>query len=188
MDNVRRVFRSYLTLFLVFFLVFESAGCGSQWKRKFIRKRKNAEPPQAVLVLESNFQSTYPPEVRYREHFAFWKSWHTELLVSLGQSRKRDIRYLDGTIGELRSMVEILPPSSSQANRLRAILGELGELQNRWGRSPDPWRVSPVTRSQLEKLRREIDKSFHYSRVKTLIPSKEEIKVAGEGLEEKGGQ
>jgi hypothetical protein len=42
----------------------------------------------------------FPPSVRYQEHFAYWKSWHSELLASLGQIKKRDERYLSGAIEE----------------------------------------------------------------------------------------
>ena len=91
-----------------------AAGCSREWRQKFMRKKKNISAPQAVLVLQSNVQATHPPEVRYQEHFAYWKSWHSDLIDSLGQIRKRDLVYLNGCIGELRSLAQLLsgPPLS----------------------------------------------------------------------------
>ena len=167
---MRNRFVALCLLFSMSCLLVE-AGCSPEWKKKFIRKSKNAKPPQPVFALESNFQSAFPPDVLYREHFAYWKSWHTELLASLGQSRKRDVRYLSGAVSELRSMVGLL--SGPPADHLKAILEDLGGLETQWARAPEPWFVPSVTRSRLERIRRQIDKQFSYSKVKSAIPTKQ---------------
>ena len=64
-------------------------------------------------------------------------------------------------------MAELL--SGPQADRLKEILNELGEIQSRWARSSGPWHVSTATRSRLERLQREVDKKFHYSKIKTVL-------------------
>ena len=150
-----------------------AAGCSPEWKKKFVRKRKKeVAGPQAILVLQPDPRAIFPPDVRYREHYAFWKTWHDELLGSLGQIHKRDIRYLDGVIGELRSMQALL--SGPPAERLKQILVELSELQEEWERAPDTSQMPVSHRTRLEKLRREIGKAFHYSNVKdSLVPDPE---------------
>ena len=138
-------------------------GCSPQWRRKFIRKRKNVEPPQAVLVLQTDLKALHPPHDRYREHFALWKTWHTELLDSYGQIRKRDIMYLSGVIGELRALQQLLQDKPSGS--MREILVELNDLQARWAAAPNPWGPSAATRSRLEQLLRRINRDFQYSNV-----------------------
>lgn len=145
------------------------SGCSQEWRRKFMRKRKNVSPPQAVLVLQSDVQATHPPEVRYQEHFAYWKSWHSELINSLGQIRKRDMAYLNGCIGELRSLAQLL--SGPPAERLRKILEELGDLQQKWEAQPSTGYATSTVRSRLDQLQREINRDFYYSKVKKWIPS-----------------
>lgn len=138
-------------------------GCGPQWKRKFIRKRKDVAPPQAILVLQPDIKALHPPHDRYRQHYALWKSWHTELLDSYGQIRKRDIAYLSGTIGELQAMQQLLQDKPSES--MRRILVELNDLQGRWAASPNPWSPPASARTRLEQLLRQINRDFHYSNV-----------------------
>lgn len=145
------------------------SGCSREWRQKFMRKRKNVSAPQAVLVLQSDVQATHPPEVRYQEHFAYWKSWHSELISSFGQIRKRDMAYLNGCIGELRSLAQLLsgPPSE----HLRKILEEMGDMQEKWEAQPSTGYATSSARTRLEQMEREINRDFYYSKVKKWIPA-----------------
>ncbi len=143
-------------------------GCNSSWRKKFVHTRKK-EPaaPQAFLVLQPDHKAVFPPDVRYRQHYAFWKSWHGDLLGSLGQIHKRDLRTLDGVIGELRAMQADL--SGPAAERLKEILVELSSLRDEWESSHGVGPMPVSHRTRLEKLQREISKKFHYSNVKDSI-------------------
>lgn len=142
-------------------------GCGPHWKQKFIRKGKPVQTQQPILTLQSDIQATDPPEVRYQEHFAYWKSWHSELLDSLGQIRKRDLRYFSGMISELQSMAQLL--SGPPADRLGEILVELHKLEKDWSESNPTGSPPPAVRTRLAQIEREIDKNFHPSKVKDSI-------------------
>ena len=159
-----------LLFFVSCFLV---EGCNSSWRKKFVRKRKEeVAAPQAYLVLQPDQKAVFPPDVRYRQHYAFWKSWHSDLLLSLGQIHKRDLRYMDGVIGELRAMQADL--SGPPAERLREILVELSNLRDEWENSGGVGPMPASHRTRLEKLQREISKKFHYSEVKgILVPDSE---------------
>jgi len=155
------------------------SGCDSSWRAKFIRKRKkDAGPPQAILVLQPDYKAVYPAADRYREHYAFWKSWHGELLISLGQIRKRDLTYLNGVIGELRSMQALLSGQPSQ--RMHDILLRLSDMQDQWERSPATWQIPASHRTELEKLQREIDNKFNYADVKKELVQDPEPPATGE--------
>ncbi len=166
--KLTRLLRNGLSIGLLVLMLFESGGCGPQWRKKFTRKHKTeAQLEQPILVLQPDALATYPPDVRYREHFAYWKTWHSELLASLGQIKKRDLRYLNGSVGELRAMVELL--SGPQAQRLREILVELSDMEESWSKAPEVQGPSAASRSRLEQIEREINKKFHYSKVKAVI-------------------
>ena len=143
------------------------AGCAG-WKKKFIRKRKTPpKPPQAILTLEPDHKALLPAADRYREHYAFWKSWHADLLNFYGQTQKRDVAYLTGAIGELRAMQRVL--KGTPADSLSKILAELTEMEQQWRDSSGAWSPSATTRTRLEQLQREVQKKFHYSEVKDFI-------------------
>jgi len=164
-----RSIRLLLVFGLIGLLVVDATGCSPQWRRKFVRKRKDAPAAsQPILEFQSNEQATYPPAVRYQEHFAYWKSWHSELLKTLGEIHKRDLRYLAGTMGELRAMAQLL--SGPSANRLEAILVELSGLEEKWRGSGESYQPTSAVRTRLEQLSREIDRDFQYSKVKAWIP------------------
>lgn len=173
--NLRRL----IALCLLVCFLGAACGCSHEWKKKFVRKRKDVTPPKAVLALEPDHKAMYPAAVRYREHYAFWKSWHSELLASLGQMRKRDLRYLDGTIGEVGSLQALL--TGPQAEQLGAVLKDLRKISDRWQQSAGPWSVSTRDRMTLERLERKIQGSFQYGDVKAAIlkdPESEESPVA----------
>lgn len=152
-------------ILLVGMLAGTETGCSREWKKKFVRKnKKTAESPQPVLVMESDVNATHPPEVRYQEHFAYWKSWNGELLDSLGQTRKRDARRLSGVINELQSLQSLLtgPP----AEHLRRILVELSDIETALNQSPETGTVLPSLRSRLERIQREVNRDFYYAKIK----------------------
>ena len=151
-----------------------TAGCSSRWRNKFIRKSKNPRTAQAILVLQPDQMAVMPAADRYREHFAFWKSWHGQLLDSFGQTKKRDLTNLNGAIGEMRSMQALL--TGQPADRLKEILAEMDEMEERWSIAPMP--AHPTgDRTSLERIQREVGKKYHYSNIKqTVIPEPEREK------------
>ena len=157
------------TRFLGFFCLLGllMTGCGPRWKEKFVRRHKETAPPQPVLVLEPDARSLMPAADRYREHFAYWKSWHTGLIDTLGQLRKRDLSQLNGVIGELRAMSALL--TGKKQARLVQILNELGTLRDQWDAALVSGQMTISTRTRLEKLFREIARDFEYADVKDSI-------------------
>lgn len=157
--------RTVALLLTVVFAASLLSGCSPGWKQKFIRKRKGeVRGPQAVLVLESDQKAVLPAPDRYQVHYAFWKSWHSDLLASLGQIPKRDRAYLTGTIRELEGMRSVL--TGEPAQKLTVILEELRRMEQEWVRAPATWRPPAATRTRLQKLQRQVTKEFHYSSVK----------------------
>ena len=160
-----RPFRRLLASLLCFSICLSMVGCSREWRKKFVRKqKKETAEPQPILTLQPDYKAMYPAADRYREHFAFWKSWHSELLSSLNQIHKRDLRYLSGTIGELRAMQSLL--TGEPARRMTEILAKLQEMEDKWNKAPSTWSIPTSDRTELQRLQREIDKAFYYSKVK----------------------
>ena len=146
-------------------LLLGMAGCGPHWKQKFVRKRGKAAPiAQPILELQPDMKAVLPAADRYREHYAFWKSWHSELLISLGQIQKRDQRYLAGSLNELRAMQALLTGESSE--KMKAILLEMAEIQDQFMNASPAWKPSSAIHSRLERIERQVNREFSYSRVK----------------------
>lgn len=163
--------KAFLALFVALSVAAGLSGCSSEWRKKFIRMRKNPRTAQAILVLQPDHLAVMPATDRYREHFAFWKSWHGQLLDSFGEIKKRDLANLSGAIGELRSMQALL--TGEPAGRLKEILAGLDEMEERWSAAPTP--AHPIAdRTSLERIQREVSKKYHYSNIKqTVIPEPE---------------
>ncbi len=156
--------------FVVFLLIFSVllTGCGPHWKTKFVRKRaKNAPIAQPILVLQPDMKAVLPAADRYREHYAFWKSWHSELLLSLGQIQKRDQRYLAGSLNELRALQGLLTGAPSE--KMKAILLEMAAIQDQFMNASPAWKPSSAIRSRLEWIERQVNREFHYSKVKNSL-------------------
>lgn len=152
-------------------LALSAAGCSRDWKKKFIRKRKNPQVAQPILILQPDHLAVMPAADRYREHFAFWKSLHGDLLSSFGQLKKRDLVYLSGAIGELRAMQALL--TGEPADRLKELLVGLDEMEERWNRSPTASHPASDW-TTLEQVQRKVSKTFHYSNIKqTMVPDPE---------------
>ena len=157
--------------FLLILSVSAVSGCSPEWKKKFIRKSKKPQVTQPILVLQPDYKAVMPAKDRYREHFAFWKSWHGELLNSFGQLKRRDLTNLNGVVGELGAMQSLL--TGNPADRLKKIVQDLERMKEQWSASPTA--SHPASdRSTLQRVQREVGKSFHYSNIKeTVVPEPE---------------
>lgn len=157
--------------FLLILSVSAVSGCSPEWKKKFVRKSKKPQVTQPILVLQPDYKAVMPAKDRYREHFAYWKAWHSELLGSFGQLKRRDVANLSGAAGELGAMQVLL--TGEPADRLKEIVGELGRMKEQWDASPTASHPS-TDRSTLERVGREVNKRFHYSNIQeTVVPEPE---------------
>ena len=169
MNRVQGFKRGVAWGFLFLTLCLLAAGCSPQWKKKFIRKKKEVASPPAIMVLEPDAAAVRPPVERYHEHYAYWKSWHSELLGSYGQLLRRDLANLRGVIAELSTLQALL--TGKPAEDLRPIVAELRQIEGQWAASVSSSIRPARDRTRLEQLQRVIGKRFHYSNVKDhLIP------------------
>ncbi|MBI4313251.1 MAG: hypothetical protein HY594_00390 [Candidatus Omnitrophica bacterium] len=160
--------RRFFAALLVAPLVLSVVGCDSV-KRKFVRKRKTVQGPEAIFTLEKEYRPEFSPEVRYQAHFAYWKAAHDDLLEDLrqGATRARRMRAVNQSIKELRSMQELL--EGSPVSGLEEMIGLMEKAKTRLDDPTVDGSRTTVVRSQLEMLRRRIDKRFDYHKVKSSL-------------------
>lgn len=95
---------------LLFSCIFLLTGCETI-KRKFTRKRKQVENKENVVIVPRDYnEHPFPPDVLYKQHFAYWKSWNQDLIESLTDrySYKRIISSANQSIANLKKMSSYL--------------------------------------------------------------------------------
>lgn len=151
---------------LIFFLCISISGCGSQWKRKFVRK-KNAEQAEQVFVYEPQEYQRESNAELYKRSFIFWKAWQRELVDRLGNSRPADLRSFEEALKNLDEMKNCLNDQKTSA--LDGYIKKMGSYYETYkSEEPDIIR-SRQMRQDLDRLLLKIDKEFRYKRVLNLI-------------------
>ncbi|MDD5450184.1 MAG: hypothetical protein PHO42_06300 [Candidatus Omnitrophica bacterium] len=162
MIRINRVIKGIL----VFTLCLVLAGCGSQWKRKFVRKKTDNKPEQ-IFTYEPQKYEREANDVLYKRHFVFWKSWQDELAKELGRNKKSDILAFDEALKNLDEMKACL--KEEKAAELDIYINKTRKLYDIYNtKELDIVRFSQM-RDDINRLMLKIDKLFRYSRVKDYI-------------------
>jgi len=142
------------------------AGCGPQFKKKFVRKKAEKNPEQVFAYDPQQYQRE-PNDVLYKKHFIFWKAWQEELIYKLGTNRAGDLRNFQEALKHLDDMKSCL--SSEKASELDTHTQALRSFyENYKARDFDVIR-SRQMRQDLDRLMLKIDKIFRYNKVKEYI-------------------
>lgn len=151
---------------IVFCLAVTLVGCDA-FVRKFTRKPKKEELPKEEMVLAP--QEYKAPEVTkeelYSRYFLFWKSWQTELIESLSQSRslKKQIDCAQEAIKNLSSLKELLKDEAQK--KLEAYLGQLEELKDEIKKDLSGTRII-INAREAERLKMKILRDLSYAKIK----------------------
>ncbi|MCX5697589.1 MAG: hypothetical protein NTU54_06470 [Candidatus Omnitrophica bacterium] len=155
-----------VTVLIIFFLILSLAGCDA-FVRKFTRKRKteNITPVEMVLAPEEYKPPVISKEDAYRQYFLYWKSWHDELIDSLGRnsSQKKQLSCVDEEIKNLQEVRRLL--NETKQKKLDVYLAKLKDLREQI--KQDIYGINLARhRSGAENLRRGIMRDFSYQKVK----------------------
>src|SRR5512135_1882612 len=72
-----------LFVILVIGVTLALTGCES-FRKKFTRKKARPETEEPMVITPRDYSAhPFPPDVLYKQYFAYWKSWNDELLTSL---------------------------------------------------------------------------------------------------------
>ena len=157
--------RKLLTLFVIFAILINTAGCSEEWRKKFIRKKKDvAKKPR---IYQEKRYPKEPTQELYTKHYNYAISWLSQLTSDLGQNSKKDLRCMEETLGQVLDMQNCLVPEKAaeldkHINRLKEVLGILknGDL----GQGNKDY----VQRT-LDREERFLRSEFYYNKIKNFM-------------------
>ncbi len=151
---------------IVLALCMALAGCGAQWKRKFVRKR-NADRPEQVFVYEAKDYQKEPSAERYQKNFVFWKAWMEELIAKLGNNRANDIRSFEESLKNLEEMKYCL--KGEKVPEIDVYIGKVKNFYEKYKAGDFDIIASQQMRQDLDRLTLKMDKIFRYTRMQDYI-------------------
>ncbi|MCM8790873.1 MAG: hypothetical protein NC938_04140 [Candidatus Omnitrophica bacterium] len=150
-------------LLVAFALVVGMTGCDAV-QRKFTRKPKTTKMPRIYQV--KKYEKTPSPEL-YSKHFAYWQSWQSEIIQSLGENAKKDRRCMDEILMQLGDMQNMLV--KEKADELGKHIARLRQIRDTiYHQQIDRYNRGPVL-TELEKQDRLIKKDFSVSKIKNYL-------------------
>jgi hypothetical protein len=145
-------------------LCFNLVGCETVAK-KFRRKKK--EPVKRPRIYQVKKYPKKPVAELYKKRYAYWESWQSELIETLGKNQKKDVRCVNEIISNLTDMKGMLVPERAEAmephiERMRQIRQMVSD-ENMGIGSRDYLLMT------LEREDRAISREFRYGKVKDCL-------------------
>ena len=153
--------RKALSALLIISLILGTAGCASMQK-KFIRKKKPAAKKPHIYQLKK-YEKKPTPEL-YKKHYAWWMSWQSEILATLGKNHKKDMCCIEQIVSNLRDMQGILVPE--KADELEPHIARMEEVKRILFKEDLTQFNRTYVTMTLEREERYIKKNFYYKKVK----------------------
>lgn len=169
--------KRFVSMLLVICVATSLAGCGPEWQKKFIRKKKGAKKVPKIYQVKK-YPKKPSPEL-YKKHYAYTVTWMSELLSDLGKNHKKDVRCIEEVVNNMRDMQNILVPEWQEkfqrhvdnVMQIREIIvyKELSKFN------------TDYVRNGLDRENRAIKRDFCYMKVKDhLKPTLEEEETSVE--------
>ncbi|MFH0763632.1 MAG: hypothetical protein V1927_01350 [Candidatus Omnitrophota bacterium] len=110
---------------LLFFMLASLTGCETVAK-KFRRKKK--EVAKMPRIFKAKAYVKKPTPELYKKHYAYWSSWHSELIQELGDNHKKDTLCIEQIVSNLKDMQNILTPD--KGGELTFHIEKLAKVRN----------------------------------------------------------
>lgn len=162
-----------ISVVLVLLILISTSGCSGEWRKKFVRRKKDVAENNPVLQPQ-DYRKEFTSRQLYANHYAFWQNAETELLRSV-EERKSSKRlrsqssYAEVELKKLSDMLiaekqqEILP----YVDELKAIVADINK----------PNYISSNRNLIAERLRkhyRQVARNFSYFAMKNYVREDEE--------------
>jgi hypothetical protein len=156
--------RKTVSILLIISLVFGAAGCAGM-QRKFTRKKKDAAKKPRIYQLKK-YEKKPTPEL-YKKHYAWWMSWQSEILSTLGKNHKKDMSCIEQIVSNLRDMQSLLVPE--KADELEPHIARLDEVKNILFKEDLTQFNRTYVTMTLEREERYVKKNFYYKKIKDYL-------------------
>lgn len=154
--------RRWVSLLLIIVVTLSLAGCGEEWRRKFIRKKKDvAKKPR---IYQTKRYTKEPTEALYSKHYNYTISWLSELTSDLGQNSKKDMRCIEEALGQIRDVQSFLVPE--KARELDKHINRLEEVRALILRRDLGQANMDYSRRSVEREERFLRSEFYYNKIK----------------------
>jgi len=154
--------RRWISLLLIVAIAVSLVGCSEEWRRKFVRKKKDvAKKPR---IYQTRKYTKEPTEALYTKHYNYTISWLSELADDLGQNSKKDARCIEEALGQMRDMQLFFGPE--KANELDKHIGRLKEVQDLVLRHDLGYANMDYARRSVEREERFLRSEFYYNKIK----------------------
>jgi len=150
--------------FLLIFMLVNLTGCEALAKKFRRKKKEEVKMPRMYQVKIYVKQPT--PEL-YRKHFAYWASWHSELIQELGENHKRDLLCIEQIVSNLKDMQNVLVPEKGKD--LTPHIEKLAKVRDVIVTEDLTTANKTYVSRTLEREERFIKKEFTYKKVKDCL-------------------
>ena len=152
--------KKWIVLLSVIFLVMSLTGCEALQK-KFTRKKTTVKKPRFYQV--KKYTRKPSPEL-YKQHYAYWESWQSQLIQVIGENSKKDKQCIEEAVGHLKDMQNILIPT--KAEEMQPHIEKMEDAKEAIFRGELTFAKKDDIRRTLEREDRAIRRDFCYNRVK----------------------
>ena len=154
--------RRWVSLLLILVIAASLSGCSEEWRRKFVRKKKNvAKKPR---IYQNKKYVKEPTEALYAKHYNYTISWLSELADDIGQNSKKDARCIEEALGQMKDVQLFLVPE--KARELDKHINRLKEVQDLILRRDLGHANIDYVRRTVEREERFLRSEFYYNKVK----------------------
>lgn len=157
--------RKLLSIFIIFVILINTAGCSEEWRKKFIRKKK--EVAKKPRIWQEKRYPNAPTEAMYDKHYNYTISWLSELASDLGQNNKKDLRCIEEALSQAQDMQNCLIPD--KAKELDKHINRLVEIRDIIKREDLGHANKDYVRSSIEREERFLRREFYYHKIQNFM-------------------
>ena len=165
--------RKILSILVILAIMISLAGCSEEWRRKFIRKKKDVAKKPRISQVKRYLKE--PTEALYTKHYNYTITWLSELIDDLGKNNKKDAGCIEEALSQIKDLQLFLrPEKASQLDKHVVRLIEIRELilKRDLGQANMDY-----ARRSLEREERFLRSEFYYNKIKGCI--KESFETEG---------
>jgi hypothetical protein len=138
-------------------------GCEALQK-KFTRKKTTVKKPHFYQL--KKYTRKPSPEL-YKQHYAYWESWQSQLIQVIGENNKKDKQCIEEAVGHLKDMQNILIPT--KAEEMQPHIEKMEDAKEAIFRGELNFAKRDDIRRTLEREDRAIKRGFCYNKVKDYL-------------------
>lgn len=173
--------RRLLSIFMIFAILMNTAGCSEEWRKKFIRKKKTVT--KKPRIWQENKYAAVPNETLYSKHYNYAITWLSELSEDIGQNNKKDVRCAEEALSQMESMQYCLVPD--KAKELDKHIKRVKDVRDTLKRGDLSYANKDYVRSTIEREERFLRSEFYYHKIQNFMKkSFEEYEEAPETEED----